>query len=34
MSDKLRRDPKRSYPYLERYGALRKLPEAPMTREE
>jgi glutamate/tyrosine decarboxylase-like PLP-dependent enzyme len=34
MSDKLRRDPKRSYPYLERYGALREFPKEALARTE
>jgi glutamate/tyrosine decarboxylase-like PLP-dependent enzyme len=34
MSDKLRRDPKRSYPYLERFGALQEFPKEAMTRAE
>ena len=34
MSDKLRPDAKRSYPYRERYGALHALPEAAIERDE
>jgi glutamate/tyrosine decarboxylase-like PLP-dependent enzyme len=34
MSDKLRRDPKRSYPYHERYGALHSFPIQPLSRAE
>ncbi|MCH7942888.1 MAG: aspartate aminotransferase family protein [Proteobacteria bacterium] len=34
MSDKLRSDPKRAYPYQAQYGALHAMPEKAMTRGE
>ncbi len=34
MSDKLRRNPRRSYPYRERYGALLGFPDKALSREE
>jgi glutamate/tyrosine decarboxylase-like PLP-dependent enzyme len=34
MSDKLRRDPRRSYPYHERYGALHRFPKEALPRAE
>jgi glutamate/tyrosine decarboxylase-like PLP-dependent enzyme len=33
MSDKLRFDPKRSYPYHQRYGALHDIPNTPLSRD-
>ena len=34
MSDKLKPNPKRSYPYAERYGALHAIPAAAVDRDE
>ena len=34
MSDKLKLDPRRSYPYRERYGALHALPADGVARDK